>query len=170
MGKEKLDMVIKSANKEKTYIHYGSSHFDISKFDKITNVDKFTKPDGGLWGSPSDSKYSWKDFCLESSIDRDLDNFFEFKLKEDSKVFHIYSIDDLKDLPGEYLGSRFYIIDFEKIVQENLYDAIELHLSNEKISDLIFDTLQFTYRLNWQLCAWDCDSILILNPNIIIPI
>jgi hypothetical protein len=45
-----------------TYIHYGASKFDLDKFVPVKNADfGWTKPDcGGLWGSPVDSEYGWK--------------------------------------------------------------------------------------------------------------
>ena len=40
------------------------------------------------------------------------------------------------------------------------YDAIELHLSDE-VTDDYLESLYF------KLYGWDCDSILIMNPDII---
>ena len=43
-------------------------------------------------------------------------------------------------------------LDFEKLARD--YDAIEVLISND-------------YRLNTSLMGWDCDSIIVFNPNII---
>lgn len=44
------------------FIHYGHTKFNIKKFDNIKN--KYgNKPDGGLWLSPVNSKWGWKDWC-----------------------------------------------------------------------------------------------------------
>ena len=36
------------------YIHYGCTSFDKLKFQEIK---------GGLWASPIDAEYGWKDWC-----------------------------------------------------------------------------------------------------------
>ena len=46
-------------------------------------------------------------------------------------------------------------VDFEALMQAGV-DAVEFNLSKD-------------YELYWALYGWDCDSILILNPEIIIP-
>ena len=43
--------------------------------------------------------------------------------------------------------------DFEKLVSDGV-DAIEFFISDDN-------------KLYWDLYGWDCDSILIMNPNII---
>lgn len=52
--------------------------------------------------------------------------------------------------------------DFEKAYYLGI-DAIELHLSEDESPDGM-------NGLYWLLYGWDCDSILILNPKIVIPI
>lgn len=144
------------------YIHYGTDHFDINKFQPIKNLEwASTKPSGGLWASPVNAERSWKiwcedeDFCLNN-----LKTSFKFHLKDDARVFHLYRSDQLKKLPryDTIFKSVWYCIDFEKTMQE--YDAIELHLS-EEIRDDYLESLYF------KLYGWDCDSILIMNPEII---
>ena len=44
-------------------VHYGKNRFIKSKFIKIKNSPYWVKPDGGLWTSPVDSKWSWKEWC-----------------------------------------------------------------------------------------------------------
>lgn len=70
------------------------------------------------------------------------------------------SVDDLKKLPkyNALLGSTSYLIDFEKAAK--IYDGIQLHLSDE-IRD------RYDAGLYARLYGWDCDSLLVMNPDII---
>ena len=103
----------------------------------------------------------WKQWCTSEEFWLDkLDVNFEFILSDDARVCHIKSVDDLRKLPIlQGLDSILYCIDFEKAMKK--YDAIELHLSDE-VNDDYLNSLYF------RLYGWDCDSILIMNPNIII--
>lgn len=44
----------------KKYIHYGAKSFIPGFVRQIVNKPLFTKPKGGLWASPVDAKYGWK--------------------------------------------------------------------------------------------------------------
>lgn len=154
------------------YIHYGADHFDKSLFKPVKNRDiKWVKPIAGtgFWASDINAKWGWKDWCESEDfhIER-LDTSFKFSLIPDARVKHIRSLNDLLDLPciGErpvYDTDKYkrswlmpqYYIDFEKSSEQ--YDAIELHLSD-------------FYALYDILYSWDCDSILIMNPDIIMEV
>lgn len=143
------------------YIHYGATSFQLDKFQPIKNQEwGAVKPTGGIWASPIDAEWGWKQWCVseEFRINK-LSTSFEFYLDDNARVCHIKSVDDLRKLPRlQGLDSTLYCIDFEKAMVK--YDAIELHLSDE-INDDYLDGLYF------RLYGWDCDSILIMNPNII---
>lgn len=143
------------------YIHYGNTKYDPDLFCPIRN--SFVKPTGGMWTSAVGAGYGWKDWN-ESSQFRECDeaNSFRFTLREDANVLHIYNVDDLAELPRneEYKGfSSSYLLDFEKLLEQGV-DAIELHLSEEKEHECM-------EGLYWKLYGWDCDSILIMNKDII---
>lgn len=112
------------------YIHYGHKEFNKERFTKVTNEHCWVKPNGGLWASPVDAKFGWKDWCeAEMFRDCDEDNSFRFTLTEDSNVCHLYSVEDLHKLPRQsncYIVSN-YCINFEKLIEMG-YDAVELHL------------------------------------------
>ena len=165
------------------YIHYGHDHFDRNLFKKPTNYGHlFTKPDGGLWASRIGCAYGWKDYCHDSYFQLEMHNSFTFTLSDNANVVYLYDVEDLLDLPfdiekirREYpllkntiVYDRFiedatkgvikyklqkYYIDFEKCI-ENGVDAIE-------ICDIT--------NLYYPLYGWDCESIIILNPDIVIP-
>lgn len=152
---------------DRIYIHYGHSKFERDEFRKIKNRPMFAKPHGGLWASPVDAKLGWRDWCQGEHfhVDR-LNTNFRFKLSENSKVLHIRSLSDLADLPNLAdafggFGDLWCWLDFEWLLK-NGFDAIELHLSEEDKSNL-----GFMEGLYWRLYGWDCDSILVMNPDVI---
>ena len=139
----------------KTYIHYGHDHFYKSLFSPIKNIHSLTKPIGGLWASDVDAMCGWKDWCDDNEFSEcEEDNKFKFTLV-DAKILTINSSNDLENLPkgeNKYGMSSLVILDFEKISQE--YDAIEVNISSDGM-------------LYYRLYGWDCDSILVMNPDVI---
>lgn len=155
----------KNSKKEmnEIYIHYGHKEFDKSKFNEIENRELFVKPSGGLWASRIDSENGWKnwievqEFYLDKYRD---DNYFKFKLKDDSRILKITNNDQLEKLP--HIDLKKYNIDFEFTVWQMLdfeklskkYDAIEVLISEDS-------------QLYWELYGWDCDSLLVFNKDCI---
>lgn len=146
------------------YIHYGSRRFDSDRFEQPKNREYHNKPEGGFWASPVDAEYGWKQWNDDSQfIECDEDNSFKFTLKDGAKVFHIYSKDDIDKLPlqkGTESNKIYLFPDFEKMVDDE-YDAIEYHLSEQKPHK------EWTDGIYHLLYGWDCDSILILNKDVI---
>lgn len=155
-----------------TYIHYGSDKFDKAKFGKIKNQKyPWNKPDHstGLWASRVDAKYSWKEWCEDNDFNTDeLTKSFKFTISPSANVYTIAKPVDVIGLPDhideEYDNpySHDKHIDFEKCLELGI-DAIEIvdicgKNSNYRFGDFtVYDTMY----------GWDCDSILILNPDII---
>lgn len=147
----------------KTYIHYGHTEFDRSKFQPIENIPSFSKPKGGLWASDVNAKYGWKEWNDREHF-RDCNelNSFKFTLTSDARVYQINSRFEVEEMPqvgGEL--HRFYDIlgcypDFEKIVEMG-YDVVEVNMSND-------------WGIYYALYGWDCDSIIVLNPDVIVPV
>lgn len=137
------------------YIHYGDDQF--RRPDPIENIMFRNKPKGGLWASRKDCIFGWKDWCEGEEFR--LDTFsqsFEFKLKDGAKVLLLSELDQLDDLPkldnGYNKNDQWTEcnLNFEKLKRD--WDAIELTNS---------------YKFYWALYGWDCDSILIMNPDIV---
>lgn len=144
------------------YIHYGAEAFDLGKFKKVSNCDYFSKPYGGLWASPIDAKEGWKTWCENENFEphSGFDKHFCFELAKDAKVYHIRKADDIYELPllAYSMAVSTICIDFEEASKS--WDAIEVHISEDTATE-------YTNSVYWLLYGWDCDSILIMNPNII---
>lgn len=157
----------------RVYRHYGAEKYDPDKVSSIKNrYDGFNKPYGGLWASDIKSIRPWKTWCQNEGFHTGtLDKYFEFQLKDTARVLRFEN----KEQVGQFLKNPQYkkyveekkldnpwfskdkcpIIDFEKIVEA--FDAIEIMAgSDEKLYDAFY--------------GWDCDSIVILNKEVIEPI
>lgn len=140
------------------YIHYGDDNFDINKFIPISNRSEATKPFGGFWGSRKNADFSWKEWCTEIDLkSKDLTKKNQFSLSNGAKILVINNIKLLDKLPqneeNHIVNKLFVTLDFEKLSKQ--YDAIEVLISEDE-------------RLYELLYGWDCDSILVMNPNVII--
>ena len=136
------------------YIHYGSTAFDAERWDEIKN-SKITKPTGGLWASPIDAGFGWREWNAKSHFTTcSKENSFVFTLSEKAKVERLYTLADVDQLPQKSLGysTDMVAIDFEACVNQGI-DAIELCTLDN--------------GLYWALYGWDCESIIILNKDVI---
>ena len=134
------------------YVHYGDDTF--RKLNPIINKRVFTKPYGGLWASRENDPDGWKSWCEAEEFRLDMfDQSFRFILKPGTKVLELSHENQLASLPKmmPYLGGfTSCYLDFETLAKE--YDAIE-------VTDI--------GRLYFPLYGWDCNSILIMNPDVV---
>ena len=157
---------------EKIYVHYGTTKFDKNQFKPIETFPFFPKPKGGFWASAKDAKFGWKEWNKQENYQetRD-DNKIEFKLSPEARILRLESTQDIADavsrypteVPKEIQSSDLHGIlrltlcplDFNAIARD--YDAIEVIVSNWN-------------GVSHMLPMWDCDSIVIMNPDVIVPI
>jgi hypothetical protein len=120
-----------------------------------------SKPVGGLWASNVLAECGWKWWCEDTNFrECSEDNSFTFTLTEDANVLRIESIKDLESLPkcksllAEQLEVNipWVLLDFEAL-QKSGVDAIEVDMN---------------MGLYFALYGWDCDSILVMNPEVIV--
>ena len=152
---------------ENIYIHYGSDKFEKELFMSIVNRNMINKPVGGLWASDIKADQPWEKWCIDNDFRIDkLDKNFKFTLDDSANIVEWTAKADLKQVPTqdlsgylpEYLFDTMGVVpDFEKMVEDGV-DAIKLNLSKGD------------YELYYELYGWDCDSILIMNPDIIRPL
>lgn len=134
--------------------HYGASTYLPEKVLPLKNYSWIKPEKGGLWTSPIDSKWGWKDWN-EGELFRKCNeqNSFTIELNKDAKIFIINSLEDLKKAPL-INGFSKKVIDFEYIAKK--YDAIWLTEKGQYETHL-------NYKLD--LYGWDCETVLIINPN-----
>ncbi len=145
------------------YIHYGSTAFDPTKGFPIQNVKYWPKPQGGLWASRKIATFGWKDWCTENEFRECIpENSFEFTMRDESRIVVINTIAQLRRLPEvkDRMNSS-YCIDFEKCLRGGI-DAIELCWYGDEYKSLVNGDLYF------ELYGWDCDSMVVLNPEAVI--
>lgn len=141
----------------KVYIHYGHDQFSPDKFCPITNEFLNVKPRGGLWASDTQAQKGWKNWCQSENFrDCNENNAFKFTIAESANIVEIRSGKDLNALPHITTQMRvsWDLLDFERMALDGV-DAIELFIDEE---------------LYFRLYGWDCDSILIMNKDVVIPI
>lgn len=145
---------------DKVYIHYGANHYDPAKVKPLKR-HLTDKPSGGLWASPVDTDWGWKNWCnAEEFRECDEKNSFKFRLKPGSKVWYISTEEDISGAPldmryGEVLIGLIHRegpIDFLKLPKMGI-DAIEL--SHDKDYCAMHDIFY----------SWDCNSIVVFNPD-----
>jgi hypothetical protein len=145
---------------ELNLITYGCGYsFDIGKFNTIKNESRYSnKPTGGLWASPINSKYGWRQWGKENDFG---DFSSTFRVSYKGKTIIVDSVDDLsyltrrKDVSPDSRRFISYLnADFEHLASEGI-DAIYLTQKGEKET-------RFT---NPGLYGWDCESVIIMNPE-----
>lgn len=150
----------------KRYIHYGTPAFSQNAFMPITNLGAMNKPRGGLWASPVEAKRGWFDWVMNNDFYPErLKRSFEFELSQNARVLEL-TPDNVWTLPLQNDAEKWMIdrsevrpfgmvmgVDFEALAQE--YDVLECSLSEYP-------------SLYWSLYGWDCDCILVLNPEVIV--
>lgn len=138
------------------YVHYGSTLYEPDMFVPIKNEPLWVKPNGGLWASRIGAGRGWKEWCeSEKFCDCTEENSFYFTLKAGAHVAEVRTCTQLDALP--HLESKMHVtwdlLDFETMLESGI-DAIEVFMN---------DALYF------RMYGWDCDSLLVLNKNIIVP-
>ena len=151
--------------RSKEYIHYGSNKFDIRKFNEFSGRkdEYFTglnKPAKyiGLWASPVNANYGWKEYVEDNWGEESyrLKNSFKFTLRPDARILTVRCEKDIERYI-KYDGCYIFDgeIDFRRIARR--YDGMEL-IHGENWVEL-HDSYFYT---------WDCDSIIIWNPEVIV--
>ena len=150
-------------NRVVRYRNYNNGVFSLDKWEDPVN-GKWIKPKrGGLWASPINSVWGWKDWCeAEEFYDRPFSelSYFDFSLADWARIYTIQDEIDLQEFKYGSLDFSMsfphYIIDFEKAAEE--YDAIFLTAQGEQCT---------RYTEPYSMYGWDCESILVLRKEAI---
>jgi hypothetical protein len=140
-------------------IHYGSDEFRKELFRDVRN-SYWVKPEGGLWTSPVNSQWGWKDWCdAEQFRECDKQNSFIVHLKPGTKVVVIDGKKDFEKLLETHgLDMPFMKRqgpDFEKLFGDG-YQAIWLTEKGQQETRFTFPS---------SLYGWDVETVLILDKN-----
>ena len=134
-------------------VHYGSAKYRPESFREISDVPFSKKPSGGLWCSPVESEWGWKDWC-ESESYGDLDESFCVEFSGDLLV--IDCVLDMNKLPW-IENSGIHFIAFQPLcVGGFAFDAIHLTVCGER---------ETRFSRPRSLYGWACECVLILNPD-----
>ena len=140
------------------FIHYGSEKFDSDRFVKPTNRSPlWVKPlDGGLWASPVESEDNWRNWCVDNDIFLDrLEKSFEFNIRPNSEILYLRNKEEI---------SKAYRDGYLTHPRENLF------YPNFELISVYFSAIFYKHNneTHYPLYGWDCDSLLVLNKNIVI--
>jgi hypothetical protein len=156
-------------------IHYGDRTYDLKKFHYVRN-DGWVKPIGGLWTSPVNSQYGWRDWCEAEYFESCLKaNSFLLKVKPWARICVIDTLEDLHNFP---FVSRWDLLSTSEKITKRKYSLTSPEFYHEKtIPDFEtlkkrFDAIWLTVEGQWRtrlvfpinLYGWDCETVLILNP------
>lgn len=112
--------------------------------------------------------FGWEELCRRNDHNPKSGLYlkFFFCLDIDAKVFRIETRDDFNALPkvaiaNDAPATATEFIDFEECLRQGIdaivYAYTEVHC-DEELRD----------EMDVKMMGWDCDSILILNPNVIL--
>lgn len=142
------------------YIHYGTDKFNPALVS--TEENHFRKP-AGLWASPTDTNWGWKDWCLAEDFHTgSLNKFFKFTLKPCAKILVVNGLDDVMDYL-DIIETEFKYLPDIRLKRKELYrdfDGMMVWMShnwNELHNNILFN-------------LWDVDSIVVWNLDVIIPL
>ena len=160
------------------YVHCGSAHFKDNLFVTPRNCWWKPKPmDGtGLWGSRVGDPYGWRNWCEKNDYPLSHD-CFKFKLSENTNLIVLRKPEDLTSMPHispeDILRSDTSGMDLPSVTNiSNLMPQEWCFLDYEK---MLSDGVDAIEVIGWpSLCKplsiWDCNSIYIMNPQIIIEV
>ena len=157
----------------KKYIHYGitADEFDKKKVTERVNA-LFSKPDRGFWASPVNTDWGWKDWCTCNDFRMDTDAFdksFRFRIDKKAKILRVRNEDDI--MP-------FVIPDNDPFYKRLTWGRCKTSIGDRLDRDRLYETfdgmelfLSENYYMHEGIFnSWDCDSIVIWNPDVILPI
>lgn len=146
--------------KTKVWRHYGDDSYDEAKF-KPAEHEVFIKPKGGLWVSPVDSSWGWIDWCeAEDYGHSKASPYFDIMVRPETRMIVIDSLADAASkLPWVRADGfmRFRWPDWRAVIMDG-WDMIVLTERGQ----------EETRFGEPSLYGWDCESAVILNPEIIL--
>lgn len=135
----------------------------------LTCMDSINKPAKAWWGSPVGAKFGWKEWCEaeEFGIERyDFDSEpIRWGLKDGSSIF-VIDTEDIADIDNPNNLIVHYTsredgnhLDFQRILDDGI---IAIELANSSIGHMFMNKYELMFN------CWDCESIVVLDPQSIV--
>jgi hypothetical protein len=145
-----------------TFKHYGGFHFEPKRWKNVKNMrpkirEQRLKLYGGLWASPvGDGFLTWADYI---SQDWDWEDYqhkdsFIFSLAPQTKIIMVRTREEMDRLTEKY--GRWESLDYKAILRDG-YDAVYFEVSADR-----------EFHLHYDMVGLDVDSLVVLNPTIIV--
>ena len=155
-----------------TLICTGRDKFDPAKFDEVRNTKSYghilMKPKGGIWTSPLDSTYGWKDWCkAEGFMKERLDKYIILQF-----TGTLYVIDGLADLLEMPINNhRVHTMNMGTVAASQPYNIPEAELDFVSMKKQGIDAIHLTikgehrtrFSSPWSLYGWDCETVYVMN-------
>lgn len=161
--------------KGRTFIHLGSNHFDSNLFDPIRNQND--KPLGGLWANDVETDFGWKEYCLAEEMfpleSPRLTHHFYFQLKDDAKILHLEDPEDFDFLPIRWGAFKDDLRnDNYQYSERFLFFSKFRYVNWEAVKNIGIDAVEYirTPYGHDVFYTWDFDSLVVFNPDAIIPV
>lgn len=141
-------------------IHYGADSYLPELFMPVKDIERcFTKPSGGLWTSPVNCEYGWKQWCESEEFNvKRLTR--HVRLRFNGNLLVIDDESDLDKLTWESPFKHMFYPLWEPLVSAG-YDAVHLTERGERKTRLTHPR---------SLYGWDCETVFVMNPASITPI
>jgi len=146
-----------------TFRHYGAATFDPQHVYTHQGQANLTKPAFGLWASPIGEEFgTWREWCIGEQwgcASNPACPFFDFTLSPDANIAVVLEKRDLDHYPFWESGpliSRFLADAYLASGFDGIYCKILGH--DPDVS------------LYLPLYAWDCDSIVVTNLDVVCPV
>lgn len=145
-------------------VHYKDKEFNKKLVKGIKNSEKryyLNKPEGGLWTSPIDSEYGWREFLREGNLGsggKRLEHYVLFKLKDSikRKLFIVNSEEDVLLLP-RIMINNYILVDFERLANMG-YSGLWLTWKGQVET-------RYTRPAGIEFYGWDVETVLLFSMN-----
>lgn len=122
------------------------------------------KPCEAWWGSPLDAEYGWKEWCESEEFGNyDFDNPIQWKLKSNTNILQI-DMDDIIDYEHRLLKYIDRISTLDRSL--NFYRLLDDNISTVQLMDACIGHA-FINRIELMFNGWDCESICVLDKDVI---
>ena len=145
-------------------VHYKDKEFNRKLVKEIKNSEKryyLNKPEGGLWTSPIDSEYGWREFLREGNLSsgrKRLEHYVLFKIKDSikRKLFIVNSEEDVLLLP-RIMINNYTLVDFERLANMG-YSGLWLTWKGQVET-------RYTRPGGIEFYGWDVETVLLFSMN-----